>query len=52
LKCNLAEVKKKLVAIVERFVIGEFDRNLYDKLRPNMKSNALRLNRNLIGAEF
>lgn len=34
LKNQFTEIKKKLEAIEERFVIGEIDRSLYEKFRP------------------
>mgnify|MGYP002349980696 FL=1 len=47
LKSNLAEVKKKLEAIEERFVIGEIDRNLYDKFRPKYEKECFEIEREL-----
>ncbi len=47
LKSNLAEVKKKLEAIEERFVIGEIDRNLYDKFRPKYEKECFEIEQEL-----
>ncbi len=47
LKSNLAEVKKKLEAIEERFVVGEIDRNLYDKFRPKYEKECFEIEQEL-----
>ena len=47
MKSNLTEVKKKLEAIEERFVIGEIDRNLYDKFRPKYEKECFEIEQEL-----
>ncbi|MFV0268322.1 MAG: recombinase family protein [Draconibacterium sp.] len=47
LKNKLAETKRKLEAIEERFVIGEIDRNLYQKFRPKYEKECFEIEQEL-----
>lgn len=43
LKIKLAETKKKLEAIQERFVVGEIERSLYEKFRPKYEKECFEI---------
>ncbi len=47
MKNKLAETKRKLEAIEERFVIGEIDRNLYEKFRPRYEKECFEIEQEL-----
>jgi hypothetical protein len=47
LKNKLTETKRKLEAIEERFVIGEIDRNLYQKFRPKYEQECFEIEQEL-----
>ncbi len=47
MKNKLAETKRKLEAIEERFVIGEIDRNLYQKFRPKYEQECFDIEQEL-----
>jgi len=47
LKNQLAETRKKLNAIEERFVIGEIDRSLYEKFRPKYEKECFEIEQKL-----
>ena len=47
LKTKLTEIRKKLNAIEERFVIGEIDRTLYEKFRPKYEKECFEIEQEL-----
>lgn len=47
LKTRLNDIKKKLETIEERFVVGEIDRNLYDKFRPKYEKECFEIEQEL-----
>ena len=47
LKAKLTETRKKLNAIEERFVIGEIDRDLYEKFRPKYQKECFEIEQEL-----
>ena len=47
LKNRLAAIERKLGAIEERFVIGEIDRNLYEKFRPKYEKECFEIKQEL-----
>jgi site-specific DNA recombinase len=47
LKTKLTEIRKKLNAIEERFVIGEIDRGLYEKFRPKYEKECFEIEQEL-----